>query len=139
MVDLATLAQINVLIVVDVEGALSSGDLGNNVYLIDTAKHFGSGREGQQELQTACRDGQVIIWSVTPVNPGTDVEISAFTGQMVEQSVCKPVQTKLPSGDVVWSARVETRGDAGTYQYSCELTFDGKPMSFDPFLNVVAG
>lgn len=136
MASVGSLPEINVLIVVDVEGALASGDLGSNVYLIDSNKHFGSGSEGQEELVTACLDGQIIIWSVTPVNPGDDAEIVGFTGQMVTSKVCNPQQSVLPTGDTVWSGRVESQGTAATYQYSCTLSFDGKSMNFDPFLNV---
>ena len=138
MSNLASIKQINVLIVVDVEGALSSGDLGANVYLIDSNKHFGSGSEGQAELITACQDGQILIWSVTPVNPGDDAEITGFTGQMVSQNICAPQQSTLPTGDVIWSGRVESQGATAQYQYSCTLSFDGKNMTFDPFLNVKA-
>jgi hypothetical protein len=128
--------EINVLIVVDVEGALASNDLGSNVYLIDTNKFFGSGSEGQTELVTACMDGQIIIWSVAPVNPGDDAEITGFTGQMVNQKICVPQQTTMPTGDVVWSGRVESQGATGKVQYSCTISFDGKNLAFDPFLNI---
>lgn len=130
--------QINVLIVVDVEGALASGDLGSNVYLIDSNKYFGSGSEGQEELVTACLDGQVIIWSVTPVNPGDDAEIVGFKGQMIDQKICLPTQSTLVTGETVWAGRVESQGAVAQYQYSCTLSFDGKAMDFDPFLNVKA-
>lgn len=130
--------QINVLIVVDVEGALASGDLGSNVYLIDSNKYFGSGSEGQEELVTACLDGQVVIWSVTPVNPGDDAEIVGFKGQMIDQKICLPAQSTLVTGETVWAGRVESQGAVAQYQYSCTLSFDGKAMDFDPFLNVKA-
>lgn len=129
---------INVLIVVDVEGALASGDLGSNVYLIDTNKYFGSGNEGQQELITSCVDGQVIVWSVTSVDPGNDAEIVSFEGQAVTQKICVPAQSTLPTGDVIWSGRVESQGAVAQYQYNCSLSFDSKTMTFDPFLNVKA-
>lgn len=130
--------QINVLIVVDVEGALASGDLGSNVYLIDSNKYFGSGSEGQEELVTACVDGEIIIWSVTPVNPGDDAQIVGFTGQMIDQKICLPTQSTLVTGEIVWAGRVESQGAVAQYQYSCTLSFDGKAMNFDPFLNVKA-
>jgi hypothetical protein len=130
--------QINVLIVVDVEGALASGDLGSNVYLIDSNKYFGSGSEGQEELVTACVDGEIIIWSVTPVNPGDDAQIVGFTGQMIDQKICLPAQSTLVTGETVWAGRVESQGAVAQYQYSCTLSFDGKAMNFDPFLNVKA-
>lgn len=130
--------QINVLVVVDVEGALASGNLGANAYLIDSNKYFGSGSEGQDELVTSCLDGQIVIWSVTPVNPDDDAELTAFTGQMVDQRICNPQQSTLVTGDVVWSGRVESQGTSARYQYSCTLSFDGRAMTFDPFLNVQA-
>jgi hypothetical protein len=130
--------EINVLIIVDVEGALSSGDLGSNVYLVDTNKYFGSGSEGQEELVTACKDGQIVIWSVTPVDPGNDAEITGFSGGIITQNICNPQQTTLPGGAQIWSGRVETQGKTAKYQYTCTLSFDGKNMTFDPFLNVSA-
>lgn len=135
---LAGMKVINVLIIVDVEGALASGNLGDNVYLVDTNKYFGSGSEGQQELVTSCTDGQVIVWSVVSIDPGDDAEIVGFTGQMVDQKICNPAQSTLPTGDVIWSGRVESQGATGQYQYSCQLSFDGKQMTFDPFLNIKA-
>lgn len=128
--------QINVLIVVDVEGALAANDLSSNVYLIDTNKFFGSYSEGQEELVTTCTDGQIVIWSVASVNPGDDVEITGFTGQIIEQHVCQPQQTTIVTGETVWSGRVESQGATAKYQYSVTLSFDGKAMNFDPFLNV---
>jgi hypothetical protein len=125
---------IDVLIVVDVQGALA-GSLQDNVYLIDTNKHVGSGSEGQVELRTSCQDGQVINWSVTPVSPSSDVNITAFTGQMISDEVCVPQQVTA-LGVTYWTARVEARGAKGSQQYSVELTMDGKTMSFDPFLMI---
>ena len=130
--------EINVLIVVDVEAALASRDLGSNVYLIDTNKYFGSGSEGQQELVTACSDGQYLIWSVVSVDPGADAELASFQGQMVDQKVCRPAQSTLVTGETVWSGRVESQGVSASFQYTCTLTFDGAPLTFDPFLNVTA-
>jgi len=117
---------------------LNGYNLGDNVYLIDTNKHYGSGSEGAQELVTTCLDGQVMIWSVTPVNPGDDAEIAGFTGAMVDQKVCSPRQATLPTGDTIWTGRVESQGATARYQYSCSLSFDGKAMAFDPFLDVTA-
>lgn len=130
--------QIDVLIVADVEGALASGDLQSNVYLIDTNKHAGSGSEGQAELFTACADGQVITWNVTGVSPSSDVEITQFTGEMIDKSICNPLLVKTPQGNF-WEGRVEARLGSGQnekVQYSVVLTMDGKPLTFDPFLQI---
>lgn len=129
--------EIDILIIVDTLGALSSGDLGANVYLVDTNKYFGSGHEGQEELQTACVNGQIINWRVTAISPSNDVNITNFTGQMITEKICVPEKEGLAQ-DVYWSGEVQTQGATGNYQYSVVLTFDGRSMTFDPFLIVKA-
>lgn len=127
--------QIDVLMVVDTEGALASNDLTANIYLIDTNKYVGSGSEGQAELKTACKDGQIINWRVTGVNPGNDVEITGFSGQMISGNFVNPVKQGL-SGEEYWEGRVEVQGKAQTIQYNATLSIDGKAMTFDPYLIV---
>lgn len=130
--------QINVLMIVDVEGALASNDLTSNIYLVDTNKYFGSGSEGKAELVTACKDGEVIVWNVSPINPGNDVEIVSFEGVMINEGICNPKKSTTVTGVTVWGGRVESQGKSDTYQYNCTLSFDGKQMKFDPFLKVTA-
>ena len=125
---------IDVLIVVDTLGALAGG-LSNNVYLVDTNKHFGSGNEGQVELKTACKDGQVINWRVCSISPSNDVSITGFTGGIIEKKVCRPKQQGSDL-DTYWEGMVETQGDKGEYQYSVVLDIDGMSKTFDPFLEV---
>jgi hypothetical protein len=127
---------VDVLIVVDVEGALA-GALDDNVYMIDTNKHVGSGNEGQRELQTACVDGQIITWQIAPVSASSDVEITGFTGQMIDDKICVPQQVTV-LGNTYWEGRVEAQGVTGSQQYSVVLTADGKAMSFDPYLVIGA-
>lgn len=128
--------QVSVLIVVDVEGALANG-LGNNVYLVDTNKYTGSGAEGTNELVTACLDGQVINWTVSPIAPSTSIQITAFTGGMVDDKICVPKQYSSPDGPY-WSGRVEAQGFTGQQQYSVTMSADGHSMTFDPFLQISA-
>ncbi|MBU6959276.1 hypothetical protein KRR23_16215 [Pseudomonas sp. CVAP len=126
---------VDVLIVVDVENALASGNLQDNVYLIDSNKHCGSGSEGQAELYTACVEGQYINWTVSPVSPSSDVQIDGFTGQMVNDRICLPKLVVDPSGNY-WKGQVEAQGYKGNLQYSVVLSMDGKQMTFDPFLKI---
>jgi len=128
---------VEVLIVVDVENALSSGDLGSNVYLIDNNKYCGSGAEGQSELQTQCYDTQHINWRVVAVAPDDDVEITGFSGAMISNNVCKP-QKQGTGDDVYWTGTVETEGSVeNNVQYSVNISMNnGAPRGFDPFLNV---
>lgn len=128
------MAVVSVLIVVDVEGAMANG-LGNNVYLVDTNKYVGSGSEGQAELQTACSNNDTINWTIAPVAPGTNVQITGFTGQMVNDGICRPQQVNAP-GDVYWSGIVQSQGQNGQQQYSVTVSFEGQSQTFDPFLNI---
>lgn len=132
--EVGALAQIDVLIVVDVEGALA-GALQDNVYLVDTNKYVGSGNEGQVELKTACSEGQTITWNVTPIAPTSNVVITQFTGQMIDDKICVPQSYNSPDGPY-WSGIVEAQGATGQQQYSIVLTMDGKAMSFDPYLEI---
>lgn len=125
--------KIAVLIVVDAAAALSSRDLQSNVYLVDTNKYVGSGNEGQAELKTACNDGQLIYWRVVAVSPDNEVDITSFSGQMINDRICVPQEQGL-SGDKFWEGRVEAQGQASTQQYSVVLSVDGSSMTFDPFL-----
>ncbi|MBV9926743.1 MAG: hypothetical protein JOZ96_17120 [Acidobacteria bacterium] len=125
------MATVDVLIAVDVEGAMSSQSLQNNVYLMDTNKFFGSYQEGQSELITKLRQGDRIIWSVSPIDPGTNVSISGFTGQAVGVNVT-PTQNSDGSWTSLFSEAPPSPGTA--IQYSVNLSFEGAQMSFDPFL-----
>lgn len=126
---------VSVLIVVDALATATSGDLSTNVYLIDTNKYAGSGSEGQEELKTAVHNLQAINWRVTGISPDNDVDITGFTGLMVDDKVCVPAATGTPT-DPYWSATVQTQGDTGSYQYSVTLSIDGTSYSFDPYIVV---
>ncbi len=128
---------IDVLLAVDVEGALSSGNLGANIYMIDTNGYAGSGAEGQDELVTTVGNGQTIVWSVTPVDPATNAAIVGFSGQAVPTNI-NPTQLPVQWGAPWQASTFIPGGTSGTeYQYTMTLQFGGptgKTLSFDPFL-----
>jgi hypothetical protein len=128
---------VNILMMVDVEGALSSGNLGANIYLVDTNKYLGTSSEGQDELITTLNIGDTIVWSVASIDPGDDVTIASFEGTAVTDKYINPVQNPLSAG--VWESKFQPPGGSQgkSYQYNATLTFDGqKSLIFDPFLVV---
>lgn len=127
---------VSILIAVDVEGALASGNLHKNVHLVDTNKYCGSWFEGSSELFTECKNGQAIEWRVSTVNDQNTAQIEGFTGKMVDSKVCVPQPEPAFGGRVNWAGRVDTGGKTGFYQYSITLSFEGKKMKFAPFLRV---
>lgn len=129
------MAQVNVLLVVDVEGALSSGDLQSNIYLVDSNKYVGSGGEGSSELTTKLYNTDTIVWSVAPVQPGAPVEIAGFSGAAISDHVISPTQATDADGNGYWQSRIGLV--TGTYQYTATLQFETRQLTFDPFLNIV--
>jgi hypothetical protein len=131
------MATVNVLIAVDVEGALTSNNLGENVFMVDTNKYAGSGAEGTSELQTKLNIGDIIVWSVAPIDPGTNVEISSFSGTAVTDTYIHPVQSPLSAQSFESLFQPPGGTAAGkSFQYTASLSFEGKVMTFDPFLIV---
>lgn len=132
------MATVNVLMMVDVEAALASGDLSANIYLVDTNKYLGSYREGQDELVTKLSIGDIIVWSVTSIAPGGNVTIDSFSGVAVNDKYIEPVEDPLNPG--VWESKFQPPGGSvgQSYQYNATLKFDGqKSLTFDPYLDVV--
>jgi hypothetical protein len=126
-----------VLIAIDVEGALSSSDLSNNIYMMDTDKFQGSSGEGTAALDTYLAIGDTIIWSVAPIDPGTNVQIKSFTGEAVDNKYIKPVQNPLSPTN--WLSKFQPPGSADPedrFQYALVFSFEGHEMTFDPYLVV---
>lgn len=128
--------RINILIVVDVEGALASGTLQDNVYLVDSNQYLGSWQEGQSTLHTVCQDGQLLTWSIAAVDPSQSVNITSFSGNMLDTHICTPTQDPF-LGDAVWNGRVETQGSFGSYPYNVVVAMNNTQMTFSAYLKVV--
>ncbi len=128
------MATINVLIVVDVVGATSSGSLANNLYMMDTTKYLGT-LEAGNELITTLNAGDIVAWACAPIDPGTNLQITGFTGQAEGVNI-NPVANPV-TGE--WESRftVPIGTPAGTqFQYSVSMSVDGQPYGFDPFLKL---
>ena len=133
------MATVNVLMMVDVEAALTSNNLSANIYLVDTNKYLGSGSEGQDELVTKLNTGDTIIWTVAPIDPSTNAAIESFSGGAVSDQYITPVQDPLSAG--VWESLFQPPGGSvgDSYQYNATLRFnDTKNLTFDPYLVVVS-
>ncbi len=127
---------IDVLCAVDALGAASTGSLVGNVYLVDTNAFIGSWQEGTADLVTVCQDGQHVQWSATAVSPESQIGITEFSGTLVDQRICVPVQggdSSAPS----WLGLVESPSEVGMWSYTVTLEVDGRPLQFLAFLKVV--
>ena len=124
---------VNILIVVDTLSAASTGNLKDNVYLIDTEKYLGSWNEGQCDLHTLTEDGQIIKWTVTSITPENSVEIAEFSGSMINLKTCIPKKQGI-EGDIFWEGIVEA--SPGRYSYTLALNIQGEIMTFSPYIEV---
>lgn len=108
------------------------------VYMIDNQVDNGSTGEGQMELSTVCNVGDMVGFSVNPINPNTGdtVQISGFnvsTGS-VFGSAGYP-QAITPS---YWIGQAVNQGSQ-TYQVQIKVTSGGiRPVSYyvnwDPYI-----
>jgi hypothetical protein len=129
--------KINIVILVDVIGALSEETLARNVCMMDDGTGQSTG-QGTPELSTACRAGQVIQWTVRAIDLQTPVEIRSITfpgaGRAEEAPAPAPVHGPAPAagcaapvhGDDLglnaWSGVVPPHLASGTtYGYRLEL------------------
>ena len=72
-------SKIDVVVLVDVVGALSDMTLHNgNLSMMDDGRFHSTG-QGTPNLCTMCQPGQIIQWSVTAVDLQTPVEIRSIT------------------------------------------------------------
>lgn len=83
-----------------------------------------------------CQDGQALTWSVTPVDPGDEVVIAGFSGNLVTTHICVPTQDPF-LGNTVWNGLVETQGAYASYPYTVSLAMNGATLSFPSTLKVV--
>ena len=126
---------IHIIIAVDTEGALSSGSLVANVYMVDTNQYLGSWQEGQSTLNTVCQDGQALKWWAVPINASGSVVISSFSGQVIDSKICTP-KLDILSGEGAWAGQVESQGSFGSFAYTVVLTLGSTNMTFNAYLKV---
>ncbi len=127
------MSSVFIIVIVDVEGALSSNDLNSNVYAVDSVGYMGTYGEGTSDLSSKVSSGQIVQWSIVPVQPNGVVSISGFGGPAVDQGVITPCQEVGGS----YGSEFKSVADSGTqYQYVVVLDFEGRIMKFDLFLVV---
>jgi hypothetical protein len=127
---------IEILIAVDVDGALFTGDLNNNVYMVDNRGNFSlpffpSTKEGTHELTTSCQIQSRINWRVVPVDPNTKVSIFSFEGEAIPKVIHPHKEGENWRGTIANDVLI---GSKHQYTATLELGSHHTKMKFDPFL-----
>jgi hypothetical protein len=114
---------INIVTIVDVIGALSSGALRNNLYMADNG--WGSAGKGTAGLATACYPGQQINWVIHALDVQTAVRIDAITFLKVDNTPAAEGLVIAPEiGDprhAYWAGFVPCYLPPGLYGYRLKL------------------
>ncbi len=130
------MAEVNVLIIVDVEGASTSKDLGANVWMLDTGKYNGT-QECGNELVTKLNAGDELRWTLTPIDPGSAVTFASgqpFSGQALPNIIDPKPDPVNPSSYLSRFFPPAGTPSGTDYQYTVSLNLEGNVMSFDPSL-----
>lgn len=115
----ATKQPITISAVVDVVGALATGSLHENVYLVDTNRANGSTGSGTEELMTKVKSGDELIWTVLPLECEAYVSIADI---VIDKKVCEPQRKVYPGTDVAyWSGTVK-KATIGTTPYNIKFS-----------------
>lgn len=143
------MAQLSVVILIDVEAVNKTNTLAGNIYFIDNNEWNGSTNEGTEHLVTAIAGTQVINWlclgidvipSETQPIPGWPV-IVKIEGEAVEKHVMIPDQFMSPDFTTdgrYWSATVDSNTE-GRYAYTLHFDIGGKFMDFTSYIDVKRG
>lgn len=136
------ISQINIISVVDVIGALSSGSLKNNLFMMDNRRTSGlSAGVGTDALTTHATHAQVLNWHVTGIDFQTDVQIKRITfyrnGAAItaKDSPCVRLQKYgAPSGHY-WAGVINYASvvQPGDYQYLIEFDMGGRTFTPEAF------
>lgn len=119
------MSRVNVIVVVDVIGALSAETpMNGNVFMVDDSA-FHSANQGTTQLCTACRPGDLIKWSALAVDVQTPVAIRKISFLGDHGAVAPPPLETSNYSELdlmVWEGIVPPHLVPGTlYRYELEL------------------
>ncbi|MGB8839736.1 MAG: hypothetical protein WCC64_01580 [Aliidongia sp.] len=135
------MATVNIMIPIDVETAIATANGGNitsGLYMIDTTGYVGTA-EGSVELKTPCNAGDILVWTVYPINPSDNVKITGFTGTAPSNGTFQNLESeKTPNGVPYWTCAINLGAPTSTVQYSITFQMSGRTYSYDPYVAITA-
>lgn len=113
-----------ILSTVDVIGALVDESLNYNIYLFDNNKANGSKDLGTDSLKTKVEKGDLLIWTLLPLEPES---YSAISNIEIDKTVCEPKQKTYEGSDVTfWEGVVKK--DIEEVPYSISFALGNKEL-----------
>jgi len=133
-------SQLGIVILVDVENALTEKTLSGNCYFVDNNRYAGSTGEGSGRLVTMVNGNQILNWLVFPLdvfNATGFAYLANVSGDAVEKGVIVPQVFESPEFDtrgLWWGASVGANV-AGEYRYTLTINVSGVDMDVDAFIH----
>ncbi len=119
---------ITVKFVVDVVAALEARTLAENLYLFDTNRRGGSRDQGTDRLATAVKEGDMICWTIAPLECEVFAEITSI---QIPLDVCEPQRQLFPGTSVVyWTGVVKKVADEVPYSLTLGVGHLGYQMAW---------
>ena len=116
---------IQIVILVDVVGALATRSLEGNLYMVDSNKAGGSQQEGTAALKTKVAEGDELQWIVSPLNPES---FAAISGIDIPQEYCEPEKRYFPDSDIAYWIGTVKKDVSGEVAYSITLELGTTPV-----------
>ena len=118
---------ISVNAVVDVVGALATGGLSGNLYLLDTNRRNGSTGIGTEELKTMVKKGDQLVWTVLPLECEAYVSIHNI---LIDKALCEPEHKTYPGTDIsYWIGDVKKDVKVAPYHIQFKVGTRVDPMT----------
>jgi len=110
---------ISIRAVIDVVGALATGSLSGNLYLLDTNRANGSTGIGTESLRTRVRKGDQVLWTALPLECEAFASIEDI---VVDKEFCMVESRTYPGTDVsYWIGTVKRDTEIATYYIKFKL------------------
>jgi hypothetical protein len=125
---------IAIMAVVDIVGALATGSMKGNLYLLDTNRANGSTGLGTEELKTEVKKDDQLHWTVLPLECEAYVSIDDI---LIDKELCEPQQKTYPGTDITyWIGTIKKDVDVAPYHIKFKVGTRVDPMitASTPFL-----
>ena len=120
---------ITIVSVVNVLEGLSNDDVHGSVYLIDNNLRFGSQDEGTPVLKTKINVGDILIWTVMPLEVDSYVGLANVT---VGEGICEPTEHNFPDSDVIYWLGEVKKVPKEPIEYSISYWLGTRPEAMSP-------
>lgn len=120
------MANVNAVIAVDVQAALTRGDLGARRYMVGKTENMDAGNKTTHE------PGDTIVRGCTTIAAGRSAQTHSNADTSVSDKFFHP--TARARTPIMWASPLQAQGEAASDKCWKTLFPEGQKMTVDPFL-----